>query len=76
MRIWSEIDRNWRVCKNEAWEYWTEIQYVIVPGIKSATWSRKLHKFHALIEEFFDKCPRICSYLFWPIILITIITGE
>jgi hypothetical protein len=56
--------------------YRKEVKEVIKPGIQNSSavakekgrnaFMYKLHKYSAYGEEFFDKCPRICWYAFWP----------
>ena len=44
-------------------DYVREMKTTVIPGILYSTWDHKLHKAHAIIEEFIDKQPRILSYL-------------
>ena len=60
---------NVRRVKKEWYDYTQEVKNIIVPDLKEAFWRDKPHKMHAFIEEFFDKAPRISSYLFWPVVI-------
>ena len=61
----GSVQKKIEVCRDQWGDYMTEIQYVILPGIKRAKWYRKPHKTFAFVEEFYDKCPRIAAYLDW-----------
>ena len=61
---------NVRRVKKEWAAYMSEVEHIIIPDLKDAPLSRKPHKFHAFTEEFFDKCPRIASYIIWPLLLV------
>ena len=65
MRKMSKIQTNMRVVAEQWEDYVEEVKYVIIPGIKNASWKDKPHKMFAFIEEFFDKNPRIVSYVFF-----------
>ena len=60
---------NIRRVKKEWHDYKEEVRNIIVPDLRDASISRIPHKLHAFIEEFFDKAPRIASYLFWPVVI-------
>lgn len=65
----NKIQRNIEVVQGEIEAYKVEVLTVIIPGIKQAKGIREtLHKCQAFIEEWFDKMPRLNSYLFWPLL--------
>jgi hypothetical protein len=64
-KSWRErMAVNGRVVKEQWADYMVEIEEVIIPGIRAATWREKGHKTWAFFEEFPDKMPRLTSYLF------------
>jgi hypothetical protein len=63
---WS---RNLETIRRQWGDYTAELKRVVFPDIVAAAKSLDvldvLHKIHAIVEEAFDKMPRIFSYLFW-----------
>ena len=65
------MEKNIDVIKTQWDNYKSEVREVIIPGIKTAWKEDRLrvpHKAHAFVEEFFDKQPRVNSYLVYPLI--------
>lgn len=66
--------KNLQVVQDQAGDYWRELDRVVWPGIvyavKDREWGRVAHKLHAFVEEWFDKMPRLNSYLFYPLLAL------
>lgn len=70
----EQLDRNWRVVKSQWRDYRRELIYLNVRLWDSIRQGRLFpwqddsagHIVQGYVEEFFDKMPRISSYLFWP----------
>lgn len=61
--------RNWLTIKRQWNAYTSELKAVVFPELWEAVKDRDIpetvHKVHAIVEEAFDKMPRVWSYLFW-----------
>ena len=63
------LARNFETVRLQWQDYKEELAEVVFPDIVAAVKSldapETIHKIHAIVEEAFDKMPRIFSYLFW-----------
>ena len=74
--ILSKLDRNLRVCRDQMRAYIEELINIVFPDIADAARDfdipEVLHKMTAIVEEFFDECPRIACYITLAYIIITL----
>jgi len=72
--MFDAMATNLRIVREQWGDYVVEVRYVVVPGVLSAPWARKPHKLWAFVEEWYDKQPRLNSYLFGAWVVYQVVT--